>query len=381
MGTVYRGVNVKIGTPIAIKVLNPEFLQDPVIRERFRREAMVSSRVTSNYLVRVLDLCTEPDGYAFLIMEWLSGTSLADFLHERRELYVGEVLTLVSQVGEGLEVAHRAGIVHRDIKPGNIFLERSALGDVLVPKIVDFGLSKVIEAGGQLTAAATMMGTPHYMPVEQFNNSAGVDARADVYSLGVIAYEALTGHRPFCEGTPVQILNDIMTRDPDPLPDVLPPTMASVIMRAMAKDREQRWRTAAELVSALNAAAQSDGIEPQPLVPLAVREPRAPATEVPAPPQQPIANHPPSPVAGPPSPAPPGPAPAVVGPPTPARQIVAPPKPGPPMPAVGAYAQGVPAHRPRPRKTKQPVHGWLIFTLTLGAVAVLAWLMLRFGFF
>jgi len=269
MGTVYRGANVRIGTPIAVKVLNPEFLSDPLIRERFRREAMVSARVSSNFLVRVFDLCTEADGYAFLIMEWLSGMSLADYLRARPRLYVGEVVTLVSQVGEGLESAHRAKIIHRDIKPGNIFLERAGAGDELVPKIVDFGLSKIIEAGSQLTAAATMMGTPHYMPVEQFNDSAAVDARADVYALGVIAYEALAGRRPFRDGSPVQILNDIATRNPDPLPDYVPTAVSQVVMQALAKEREERWQSASDFATALRQAARDADVAARPLLRLA----------------------------------------------------------------------------------------------------------------
>jgi len=263
MGAVYRAVNTKIGTPVAVKVLNPEFLHDDEIRERFRREATVSSRCDSAHLVKVLDFSSEPDGYVALIMEWLHGESLASFLKKRGILSVPEVLTLVTQVGEGLSEAHAAGIIHRDLKPGNIYLSESGHGGLVVPKILDFGISKILEEGGDLTGTATMMGTPHYMPVEQFDSSRDVDRRADIYALGVICYELLAGRRPFAGASPVQILNKISSQDPPPLPEAVPPPVAGVIMKAMARQAGDRYSRVEEFIEAFTDAAEGAGLGPQ----------------------------------------------------------------------------------------------------------------------
>ncbi len=263
MGAVYRAVNTKIGSPVAVKVLNPEFLHDEEIRERFRREATVSSRCDSAHLVKVLDLSTEPDGYVALIMEWLHGESLAAFLKRRGMLSVTEVLTLLTQVGEGLAEAHAAGIIHRDLKPGNIYLAESGHGGLVVPKILDFGISKIVEEGGDLTGTATMMGTPHYMPVEQFDSSRDVDRRADIYALGVICYELLAGRRPFAGSSPVQILNKITSQDPPPLPAVVPAPVAAVVMKAMSRQADDRYAEVEQLVEAFTDAAEAEGLGPE----------------------------------------------------------------------------------------------------------------------
>lgn len=263
MGAVYRAVNTKIGTPVAVKVLNPEFLHDEEIRERFRREATVSSRCDSAHLVKVLDFSTEPDGYVALIMEWLHGETLASFLKKRGMLSVPEVVTLVTQVGEGLSEAHAAGIIHRDLKPGNIYLAESGHGGLVVPKILDFGISKIVEEGGDLTGTATMMGTPHYMPVEQFDSSRDVDRRADIYALGVICYELLAGRRPFAGASPVQILNKISSQDPPPLPEGVPAPVAGVVMKAMARQAGDRYSRVEDFIEAFTDAAEETGLSPE----------------------------------------------------------------------------------------------------------------------
>jgi eukaryotic-like serine/threonine-protein kinase len=262
MGAVYRAVHTKIGTSVAVKVLNPEFLHDEEIRERFRREATVSSRCDSAHLVRVLDFSTESDGYVALIMEWLHGETLAAFLKRRGALRVGEVVTLVTQVGEGLSEAHAAGIIHRDLKPGNIYLAESGHGGLVVPKILDFGISKIVEEGGDLTGTATMMGTPHYMPVEQFDSSRDVDRRADIYALGVICYELLAGRRPFAGASPVQILNKITSQDPPPLPDSVPAPVAAVVKKAMSRHAGDRYSQVEDFVEAFTDAAEGVGLGP-----------------------------------------------------------------------------------------------------------------------
>lgn len=262
MGAVYRGVNTHAGTPVAVKVLNPEFLHDEEIRERFHREATISARCDSPHLVKVFDLVADADGYVCLVMEWLHGETLAGALKRRGRLTVPEAVALVEEIGEGLHEAHLAGIVHRDLKPANIFLAEAGRAGLLVPKIVDFGISKILEAGAALTATATMMGTPHYMPVEQFDNSKGVDQRADIYALGVITYEVVAGHRPYRGLTPMAILNQVAAGAPPPLPEDVPEGVARVILRAMAKDAGDRYPTVLDYCEALLEAATAAGLAP-----------------------------------------------------------------------------------------------------------------------
>ncbi|MFH2007600.1 MAG: serine/threonine-protein kinase [bacterium] len=267
MGAVYRGANTKIGTPVAIKVLNPEFLHDDEIRERFRREATVSGRCDSAHLVKVLDLCTEPDGYVALIMEWLPGETLAAYLRRHGPFSVSEVVSLLAQVGEGLAEAHGAGIIHRDLKPGNVFLTASGHGGLVIPKILDFGISKIIEEGSGLTGTATMMGTPHYMPAEQFDSSRDVDRRADIYALGVITYELLAGKRPFAGASPMQILNQITSSAPPPLPEAVPEGVGEVVLKAMSRLPEDRYDRVEDYVEAVRVAAAEAGLVPETLAP------------------------------------------------------------------------------------------------------------------
>jgi len=269
MGAVYRGANTHCGTPVAVKVLNPEYLHDAEIRERFRREATVSSRCDSPHLVRVLDLVEQGDGLICLVMEWLHGESLTDRLARRGRLPLGEIARLMAEIGEGLHEAHEMGIVHRDLKPGNIFLAEAGRAGLQIPKIVDFGISKIIEAGAELTATATMMGTPHYMPVEQFDDSKVVDSRADIYALGVITYELLAGRRPFRGRTPMAILQQVAATTPPPLPEDIPEAVAAVVRRAMAKDAADRYPTALDFTEALTEAATAAGHPPPPPKPAA----------------------------------------------------------------------------------------------------------------
>jgi hypothetical protein len=269
MGAVYRGQNTRCGTPVAVKVLNPEYLHDAEIRERFRREAMVSSRCDSPHLVRVLDLVEPGDGLVCLVMEWLHGESLADRLARRGRLPLGETARLMAEIGEGLHEAHEMGIVHRDLKPGNIYLAEAGRVGLQIPKIVDFGISKIIEAGTALTATATMMGTPHYMPVEQFDDSKVVDSRADIYALGVITYELLAGRRPFRGRTPMAILQQVAAADPAPLPAEIPGAVAAVVRRAMSRQATDRYPTVLDFTEALTEAATAAGHPPPPPKPAA----------------------------------------------------------------------------------------------------------------
>jgi hypothetical protein len=184
-------------------------------------------------------------------------------LKRRGALAVPEVVTLLTQVGEGLAEAHAAGIIHRDLKPGNIYLAESGHSGLVVPKILDFGISKIVEEGGDLTGTATMMGTPHYMPVEQFDSSRDVDRRADIYALGVICYELLAGRRPFAGSSPMQILNKITTQDPPLLPEAVPAPVAAVVMKAMARQARDRYVQVEDFVEAFTAAAEEAGLGPE----------------------------------------------------------------------------------------------------------------------
>jgi serine/threonine-protein kinase len=260
MGAVYQATDLRTATPVAVKVLNPEYLGDREIRERFGREATISSRCDSAFLVKVLNLCTGPDGYVYLVMEWLAGETLAAYLRRRGRLPLSEAVTLLVQVGRGLAAAHAAGIIHRDVKPGNVFLAEVGEALPVVPKILDFGISKILGEGSTLTATATMMGTPHYMPVEQFDSSRDVDQRADLYALGVIGYELVAGRRPYDGANAMQILNQISQSPPPPLPADVPAEIAQVILKAMARRVEDRHASVVEFVGALNEAAARCGV-------------------------------------------------------------------------------------------------------------------------
>jgi serine/threonine-protein kinase len=256
MGTVYEAEAVRIGRPVAVKVLNPAFAREPIEVERFRREARIAVQVTSPHVVEMLDFGQAATGELFLVMELLPGESLRDRMEREGALPPPLVAELLRQLLRGLSAAHAAGIVHRDLKPDNLWLVPEEGRDRLT--ILDFGIAKAAgPAGGVRTQAGLIIGTPEFLAPEQAVGGE-VDHRADLYSAGIIAWVMLTGRHPF-PTTDTRALLKAQAFDPVPSPErELPgladhPALLRFIDRATAKDRAGRAQSAMELLAVLDA--------------------------------------------------------------------------------------------------------------------------------
>jgi eukaryotic-like serine/threonine-protein kinase len=255
MGTVYLCEHVLLRRRVAVKVLREELARDPEIAERFRNEAVAASQIGGDHVVDVLDLGRTDDGSFFYVMEALEGRSLGAVLREDGPLPVGRALGLVAQVCRALSAAHARGVVHRDLKPENVFVVVADDGAERA-KVLDFGISRIDPLGGgeRLTRAGAIIGTPEYMSPEQAAGTA-VDHRADVYALGVLLYEVLTGALPLEGATAIATLVAHQSQIPEP-PSArrreLPLDVDALVLRALAKRPEDRFESmdafAAELI-------------------------------------------------------------------------------------------------------------------------------------
>lgn len=270
MGRVYRATHIHIGTPIAIKVLRSDLVADPTSVERFRREARAAAQIRHPNAVLVTDFGVERgSGMVYLVMEFLEGISLKEKLEREKRLSPYDVLLILSQVCLALNVAHSKGIVHRDIKPDNIFLAHSDIEDSTV-KVLDFGLAKlkknIHEDATTITQAGMILGTPCYMSPEQCM-AENQDARSDIYSLGVMTYQMLTGILPFRGPGFSKILMQHCSEAPPSLcrlvPDI-PTSVETVVLRSLAKDPLQRQQSVVEFFEQLQAAYSQVGITPVP---------------------------------------------------------------------------------------------------------------------
>ena len=258
MGSVYEAVHAVLGTRVAIKVLHPELARRTGLVERFLQEARVAAQIRSAHVVQVTDVDRTADGHAYIVMELLEGEPLSSVLDRQRKLPVGVACDYTVQVLEALEAAHALGVIHRDLKPENVFV--TFVGGKAVLKLIDFGIAKARRTdpqGKNLTVAGVVMGTAEYMAPEQARSADQVDARADIYAVGVMLYEMIAGARPV-NGDDARIIALKVERgEVVPLVQVardVPREIAGFVHRAMAPRPEMRFATATETRLALQAA-------------------------------------------------------------------------------------------------------------------------------
>lgn len=257
MGVVYRAVDSGLGRQVAIKSMSTDLPPESEFRLRFLREARAVAQLQHPNIITIYEL-VEEEGTAYIVMELLEGASLYALMR-KRQMDLAEKLSILQQIANGLQHAHQNGIVHRDLKPSNFFVLRNG-----VAKVLDFGVAKFGE--GELTRAGTIFGTVEYMAPEQVRGES-VDMLADVFSLGVVAYELLAGLNPFRAETLAASVFKILSDEPGSLASRaqgIPPALEELVFRAIAKKSAERFRSMAELSEALGAVARGAGIEPRP---------------------------------------------------------------------------------------------------------------------
>src|SRR5215208_6291785 len=251
MSVVYRARDPRLNRAVAIKVLPPELAYDPAIRTRFTREAQTSAQLAHPHIVPIYDV-GEREGIAYFVMALVSGGNLAALLAREPQQPIDEVRRILREIADALSYAHVRGVIHRDIKPDNILLDR----DSGRATVTDFGIARAMEGGTRLTVTGIAVGTPTYMSPEQAEGEREIDGRSDIYSLGVLGYQMLAGRVPFTAGNTMALMMKHMAERPRPIAELRPDAprpLSDAIDRALMKAPEDRWPTAAALRDALSS--------------------------------------------------------------------------------------------------------------------------------
>jgi serine/threonine-protein kinase len=255
MGCVLAAQQLDLDRRVALKFLLPEALSKPEIVSRFAREARAAARIHSEHVVRIIDVGTSESTGPYIVMEYLQGEDLAQVLAARGPLPFKQAVDYVLQASEALAEAHALGIIHRDLKPANLFLASRPGGEPVL-KVLDFGISKgtVGEGDARLTTTTSFVGSPVYMSPEQLNAAHTVDARADIWSLGVVLYELLTHQLPFNAPRLMELVGNILSKTPLPIrltrPEV-PVGLEAAVLRCLEKDPTRRFANVAQLAAAV----------------------------------------------------------------------------------------------------------------------------------
>jgi tRNA A-37 threonylcarbamoyl transferase component Bud32 len=262
MGAVFEATHTLIGKPVAVKVLLDKYARRESIVARLEQEARLASATRHEHIIDINDFGTTEDGRTFVVMEYLEGESLAECLHREGTLGEQRILRIAQQIASALGAAHAKGIVHRDVKPENVFLLKRKDGDFV--KVVDFGISKSLRASDasreeeqiRLTQTGMVLGTPLYMSPEQARGDDDLDQRIDVYALGVIMYELATGRVPFMGSNYLSVISQVLNDQPKPpraLRHELSEEFDAIVMRALVKDKADRYQSMEEILADVTA--------------------------------------------------------------------------------------------------------------------------------
>ena len=246
MGGVYKARDINIDENVALKILNPEIASDEQTLQRFRNELKLTRKISHRNICRVFDL-SEHEGIHFISMEYVSGEDLKSLIHRVEQLTVGKAVIIARQICEGLNEAHRLGVVHRDLKPQNVMIDREGNA-----KVMDFGIARSVKSKG-ITEEGVIVGTPEYMSPEQVEGN-DIDGRTDIYSLGIILYEMLTGRLPFEGKTPLSVAvkqKSEMPLNPRRLNSQIPENISRMILKCLKKKRDERYQDVRELLAEL----------------------------------------------------------------------------------------------------------------------------------
>jgi hypothetical protein len=253
MGVVYEATHLRLHQRLAIKILRPDVPDFGEVVARFEREARAAARLQSIHTARVIDVDTLPNGLPYIVLEFLEGRDLDAEIEAIGIMPIAEAVDVVLQVAEAMSEAHALGIVHRDLKPSNLFVCRVGQSGRRVVKVLDFGISKSESDDRRLTPSYAYFGTPHYAAPEQLRAASAADARSDVWSLGSILFELLTGRTPF-EGTPTSVIAKVVAEPvpwPTDLRPDLPRELARIVIRALQRDPQLRFQNMREFAQAL----------------------------------------------------------------------------------------------------------------------------------